>query len=108
MALELTGMQRVRERPHLAPLRVDERHYVLAPRVDRLLSGSSQSDVKRRSVLGVVDRMPGEHQLDPSRHLGLLGELDQQVEPMPVEELTAEVEQQALPLQGEVREAARL
>src|SRR5690606_4233410 len=43
-----------------------------------------------------------------TRHLGLLRKLDEEVERVPVEQLAAEVDEQARALEREMRKAARL
>ncbi len=70
-------MQSVRELADLAALGLDERHHIFAVGQQRAVRRSAQRDVQSRTILGVVDGMPGKHQLDPAPHLGLLGEIEQ-------------------------------
>ncbi len=73
-------MQRVRELAHLPALGLDERHHVLAVGQERAVGWTAQRDVQSGPILGVVDRVACKHELDPAPHLGLLGELEQQLE----------------------------
>jgi hypothetical protein len=88
-------MQRVGERADLPALRLDERHHILAVRQERSIRRPAQRHVQRGTVLRVVDRMTGEHELDPALYFRLLRELEQELERTPVEELAAD-RQQAL------------
>jgi len=92
-AQQLARVQRFSERAHLAALGFDERHHVLAVSRERPIGRAAQRDVQRGPVLGVVDRVTGEHQLDPARHFGLLGELDERRSTAGSSSLPAEVEQ---------------
>jgi len=89
-------VQQLGEPAHLAPLGLHERHHVLALGRERPIGRSAQRYVQRRPVLGVVDGVPSEHQLDPARHFRLLGELDECCQHARIEPLATEVEQQAL------------
>ena len=59
----------------------------------------------RSSVLLIG--MAAEHELDPARHLGLLGEVEQRLERAGVEQLPAEVEQQPFGARTRTARSAR-
>ena len=52
--------------------------------------------------------MTAEHELDPARHLGLLGQLEQRLERARVERLAAEIEQDSFGVQRKALEAFRV
>jgi hypothetical protein len=83
---------------HLA----DEAPHALArlPHLGRGLA-RAQRDVQRRPPLGVVDRVPGEHPLDPFRDLRLRGELDEQAHRVGTDSVLGVVEEQAAGLERE-------
>jgi hypothetical protein len=101
-------MQRVGERAHLRSLPLDERHDILAVGEQRRIGRPAKRYVQRRPILRVVDRVAAEHQLDPALHFGLLRQLEQRLERTRVEQLPAEVEQDAFGFERKPLEALRV
>jgi hypothetical protein len=101
-------MKCVGQSSDLAALRLDERHHVLAVGAKRLVGGPAQSHMEGRPILGIVHRVPCEHELDPPPNLRLLGELEKELQSAFIDELPAEVEKQAFALDRKTIEPLRI
>jgi hypothetical protein len=73
-----------------------------------MVAAVAQRHVQHRAVFGVVDLLAGEHALAPVRHIGFLGQLQQQAHGLIGDAVLRVVQQQLAHLQRKPLEPPRI